>query len=206
MKVVLASHNQGKIREFSALLKPFAVEIIPQSELRVSDIEETGLSFIENAILKARNACQLTGLPAIADDSGLVVPALNGAPGIYSARYAGPEAVPKNNIQKLLAALEHFSDEQRAASFHCVLVYMQHALDPMPVICTGEWQGKILREPRGTNGFGYDPVFFVPEENKAAAELPLGLKNKISHRSKALHALVTVLAEKFRNTHDGIVS
>lgn len=206
MKVVLASHNAGKIREFNALFKPLALDIIPQSEFGISEIEETGLSFIENAILKARHASQETGLPALADDSGLAVAALQGAPGIYSARYAGPDGNAKENIKKLLAALSHFPESERAATFHCVLVFMQHALDPMPIVCCGQWHGRILLAPQGENGFGYDPVFFVPEENKAAAELPLALKNKISHRGKAIQLLLRALTEKFGHPHDGTIS
>lgn len=194
MKVVLASSNAGKIREFSEILKPFDIEIIPQSELGVKDAEETGLSFVENALLKARHASQITGLPALADDSGLAVDALSGAPGIYSARYAGEKAKDKDNIDKLLKAMQDVPEQNRSASYHCLLVLMTHELDPTPIICDGKWSGKILREPRGTSGFGYDPIFFDVAENKTAAELTSEIKNKISHRGKALKYLLKSLA------------
>lgn len=196
MKVVLASSNAGKIREFQALLAPFHLDIHPQSEWGIDDVEETGLSFVENALIKARHASRLTGLPAIADDSGLAVQALQGAPGIYSARYAGTEATAQDNIRKLLSALQDVPDDKRQARFHCVLVLLSHALDPTPLICDGHWSGQILRSPIGDDGFGYDPVFYVPSENKTAAELPLAIKNKISHRGLALQALLKRLPEK----------
>lgn len=190
MKIVLASNNAGKVKEFNALFAPLQLEIVPQSTLQVDEIEETGLTFVENAILKARHAARVTGLPALADDSGLVVPALLGAPGIYSARYAGKTATSKDNIQKLLLALRDMPEAHREAHFHCTLVFMLHAEDPNPLICEGDWAGRILHEPQGNDGFGYDPVFFVPTENKSAAELPLALKNKISHRGQALERLL----------------
>ncbi len=197
MKVVLASNNTGKIRELKAMLEDFSIELIPQAELGVEEIEETGLSFVENAILKARHATQMTGLPAIADDSGLVVNALNGAPGIYSARYAGEKANTQDNIKKLLTALRDIPNDKRQACFHCVLVFMLHDKDPAPLICDGQWSGMILQEPKGQDGFGYDPVFYIPEEKKTAAELPLAIKNQISHRGKALRLLVGRMKEKF---------
>lgn len=196
MKVVLASSNAGKIKEFKEILKNFHIDIIPQSDLGVSDIEETGLSFIENAIIKARHAAKVTGLPAIADDSGLAVDALNGAPGIYSARYAGANAGSKNNIAKLLDDMHDVPDNKRSASFHCVLAFMSHELDPTPLICDGKWSGQILREPKGENGFGYDPVFYVPSEKMTAAELPAILKNQISHRGMAIQLLLKMLPDK----------
>lgn len=196
MKVVFASSNAGKIKELNALLKEFDLNIIPQTELNVSDIPETGLTFVENALIKARHACRETGLPAIADDSGLEVLALNGRPGIYSARYAGEKASSQDNIHKLLDELKNVSTENRTARFHCVLVYLSHAEDPTPLICHGSWQGMILKTPRGEKGFGYDPVFFDPEQDCSAAELPLEIKNKISHRGKALHLLMSQLPEK----------
>ncbi len=196
MKIILASNNAGKIREFSLLLAPFNMEIIPQAEFNVPEIEETELTFIENALLKARFASKKTGLPAIADDSGLAVSALNGVPGIYSARYAGKQANSQENIQKLLADMKNVPDENRAAAFHCVLVFMSHYQDPTPILCDGKWSGVITRESRGTNGFGYDPVFYLPELQKTAAELPLEVKNKISHRGKALQSLLQALTEK----------
>jgi XTP/dITP diphosphohydrolase len=194
MQIVLASNNEGKAREFNVLLKNFHIELIPQSSLNVPEIEETGITFIENALMKARHASQVTGLPALADDSGLAVQALNGAPGIYSARYAGAHATAKDNIKKLLLALENVDDEKRIASFHCLLVFMMHAADPTPIVCEGVWSGTILHAPRGEQGFGYDPVFYVPSEKKSAAELPLEIKNKISHRGKALQSLIKVLS------------
>jgi XTP/dITP diphosphohydrolase len=194
MKVVLASSNAGKIREFSEILKPFAIEIIPQASLGVKDADETGLSFVENAILKARHAALMTGLPAIADDSGLAVDALSGAPGIYSARYAGEKAKDQENIDKLLKALQDVPAEKRGASYHCLLVFMRYELDPTPIICDGKWSGSILSEPRGNSGFGYDPVFFDHSENKSAAELTPEIKNKISHRGKAMQHLLKSLA------------
>jgi len=196
MKVVLASSNAGKIKEFKEILKNFHIDIIPQSDLGVSDIEETGLSFIENAIIKARHAAKVTGLPAIADDSGLAVDALNGAPGIYSARYAGANAGSKNNIAKLLNDMRDVPDNKRSGSFHCVLAFLSHALDPTPLICDGKWSGQILHEPKGENGFGYDPVFYVPSEKMTAAELPSTLKNQISHRGMAIQLLLKMLPDK----------
>lgn len=190
MKVVVASSNAGKIREFSEIFKPFHIEIVTQTSLGVKDADETGLSFVENALLKARHASQITGLPALADDSGLAVDALSGAPGIYSARYAGEQASDQDNIDKLLKALQDMPEKNRHASYHCVIVFMQHGLDPTPIICDGKWSGRILREPRGNFGFGYDPIFFDPSENKTAAELPPEIKNKISHRGKALQCLL----------------
>lgn len=196
MKVVLASHNAGKIKEFSELLAPFHIELIPQSEFNVSEIEETGLSFIENGILKARHAAMSTGLPALADDSGLAVDALHGAPGIYSARYAGLGASATDNIHKLIHEMQNVPDEKRSAHFHCILVFMSHASDPTPLICDGKWSGQILHSPRGEHGFGYDPLFYVPSEKMTAAELPAAIKNKISHRGIALSSLLKMLPEK----------
>jgi XTP/dITP diphosphohydrolase len=196
MKVVFASNNAGKIHEMQALLNNFHIELIPQTDLGVNDIEETGLSFVENALLKARHAATLTKLPAIADDSGLIVPALHGAPGIYSARYAGVNANAKNNIEKLLQALKNTPDEKRNAAFHCTLVYMDHAEDPTPLICEGNWHGRILTSAAGENGFGYDPVFFDEQEACSAAQLPLEKKNRISHRGQALQLLIQKLPEK----------
>lgn len=199
-KVVFASHNQGKIRELQSMLKDFHLEVIPQSQFHVREIPETGLTFVENAILKARHACRETGLAAIADDSGLEVTALHGAPGIYSARYAGEQANSQDNIQKLLTELASVPETKRTASFHCVLVYLASAEDPTPLICQGVWHGFILPTPRGEHGFGYDPVFFDPEQQCSAAELPLDIKNKISHRGKALRLLIAQLAEKLHES------
>lgn len=185
-QIVLASGNKGKLKEFNQILGELGVAVLPQSEFQVPDADETGLSFVENAILKARHACQLTGLPALADDSGLEVDALNGAPGIYSARFAGAGATDADNNQKLLQQLAGKPAAQRSARFRCVLVFMRHAEDPTPLICQGSWEGQILEQPSGDNGFGYDPLFLVPELNKASAELTPEQKNQLSHRGKAV--------------------
>jgi len=191
--IVLASSNAGKVREFSQLLGGLQLAVVPQSQFNVADADETGLTFVENAILKARNAAQHTRLPAIADDSGLEVDALHGAPGIYSARYAGPKASDSENLEKLLGMLNDVPEAQRGARFQCVLVYLRHALDPTPLICQGTWEGRILTHPRGANGFGYDPVFFVPTHQCSAAELPPELKNSLSNRGQALRQLLAGL-------------
>lgn len=195
-KIVLATSNAGKIKELAALLQPLQIEVMPQSHFNISDADETGLTYIENAIIKARHAAKLSGLPALADDSGLSVAALNGRPGIYSARYAGARATSPDNIAKLLAELRDVPDDQRQATFHCVLAFLTSADDPSPLICHGRWHGKILREVSGTGGFGYDPVFYVPTENKSAAELGAELKNQISHRGMALRSFVTLLTDQ----------
>ena len=193
-RIVLATSNPGKVREFSAALVGLNVEITPQSAFDVPEVEETGLTFVENAILKARNAARRTGLPALADDSGLAVDALGGAPGVYSARYAGPGAGDRANIDKLLAELREVPAERRAARFQCVLVLLHHATDPTPLICQASWEGLITFEPYGSGGFGYDPVFLVPEEAQTAAELDLAVKNRLSHRGQALAQLVKAMA------------
>jgi len=192
-KIVLASSNPGKVREINQLLAGLDLRVVPQSEFGVPDAEETGLTFVENAILKARNAAEHTGLPAIADDSGIEVDALNGAPGIYSARYAGPGASDQANLEKLLAALEDTPDGERTARFQCLMVYVRHAGNPTPIICQGTWEGSILRAPRGENGFGYDPVFFVPTHGCSSAELEPEVKNGLSHRGQALRQLAAAL-------------
>ena len=192
-RIVLASNNPGKVREFNQLLSDTELEVVPQSTFSVPEIEETGLTFVENAILKARNAAQHTGLPAIADDSGLEVDALDGAPGIYSARYAGAGASDRDNLEKLLDALREVDEQQRSARFQCLMVYMRHGEDPTPLICQGTWEGRILFEPRGENGFGYDPVFHVPTHNCSSAELEPDVKNALSHRGQALHRLLAAL-------------
>jgi XTP/dITP diphosphohydrolase len=191
-KIVLASGNQGKLREFSAMFTEHfsdaGVELIPQTELGVTDADETGLSFVENAIIKARHACEVTGLPALADDSGIEVDALKGAPGIYSARYSGHG--DQGNNKKLLHELASVPDDQRTARFQCVLVYMRHAKDPTPQVFQGSWEGTILTTPSGSEGFGYDPVFYVPSEKCSAADLSKEQKNKLSHRGQAIQQLL----------------
>lgn len=193
-RVVLASSNKGKVKEFSELLAGRDIRVVPQSDFGVPDADETGLTFVENAILKARNAAMHTGLPAIADDSGLEVDYLNGAPGIYSARYAGGDGGSAANNTKLLQALADVPPEQRGARFQCVLVYLRHADDPTPVICQGTWEGRILTTAQGEAGFGYDPLFFVPGEGCSAAELPAVRKNELSHRGQALRCLLEALS------------
>ena len=192
-EIVLASSNPGKVCEINQLLATLDLHVQPQSEFGVIDAEETGLTFVENAILKARNAAQHTGLPAIADDSGIEVDALNGAPGIYSARFAGDNASDQQNLEKLLAELEGMPEAQRSARFQCLMVFMAHANDPTPVICQGTWEGRILTAARGDNGFGYDPVFYVPTHDCSSAELSADVKNALSHRGQALRQLVTAL-------------
>ncbi len=196
IRIVLATGNPGKARELNALLGDQGLDILPQSHFAVPEAEETGLTFVENAILKARNAAAHTGLPAIADDSGIQVDALGGAPGIRSARYAGTDASDRDNLDKLLAALAEIPDPQRTARFQCLLVYLHHADDPTPLICQGTWEGLITQAPRGEQGFGYDPVFYVPEQGRTAAELEPALKNCLSHRGQALSCLQRLLTKK----------
>jgi XTP/dITP diphosphohydrolase len=195
-RLVLASGNRGKLEEFRQLLSSTGWDIAAQSDFNVPEAAETGLSFVENAILKARNAAQHTGLPALADDSGLEVDALHGAPGIYSARFAGPDADDAANNRKLLELIADVPEAQRTARFQCVLVFMRHAQDPSPLICQGTWQGRILTAPRGGNGFGYDPLFYIPDLQQTAAELPAILKNQRSHRGQALLKLLSALSEQ----------
>jgi XTP/dITP diphosphohydrolase len=191
--IVLASSNPGKVREINQMLAGLHLTVVPQSDFKVIDAEETGLTFVENALLKARNATRHTGLPAIADDSGIEVDYLNGAPGIYSARYAGKSASDEQNLRKLLDDLVGIPEAERTARFQCLMVYLRHEFDPTPIICQGTWEGHILLEPRGVNGFGYDPIFFVPTHNCSSAELPPEVKNKLSHRGQALRLLVAAL-------------
>ncbi|HEX5055709.1 MAG TPA: RdgB/HAM1 family non-canonical purine NTP pyrophosphatase [Gammaproteobacteria bacterium] len=188
-KIVLASGNPGKLREFQALFNGSGIELLAQSAFKVPSIEETGLSFVENALLKARNAALNTGLPALADDSGIEVDALRGAPGIYSARYAGNNAGDDANNRKLLTELAQTPDAERGARYQCVIVYLRHAYDPMPVICQGTWEGVIAHGYKGAGGFGYDPLFYLPEYGCTAAELTAEEKNRISHRGQATRAL-----------------
>lgn len=192
-KIVLASGNSGKLREIQAVLDQQRFQLIKQSELNVPDVPETGTTFVENAIIKARHAAEITGLPALADDSGIEVDALQGAPGVYSARYAGTHGEDDANNAKLLAAMKNVAEQDRSARFQCVIVYMRHAEDPMPLICEGSWEGKILHDLSGPNGFGYDPLFFVPTHKCSSAELDPAEKNRISHRAQALKKLITAL-------------
>lgn len=196
MKLVLASSNAGKLEELRELLADTGIELIAQSDLGVDDAEETGETFVENAIIKARHAARLTGLPALADDSGICVDALEGAPGLYSARYAGEHGNASRNIDKLLEALRDVPDAQRDAHFYCVLVLLHHAQDPQPLIVEGQWRGKILHARQGDGGHGYDPVFLDPVHGQSAAEMPLVLKNGLSHRGQALAALKQRLATR----------
>ncbi|MGB5451373.1 MAG: RdgB/HAM1 family non-canonical purine NTP pyrophosphatase [Sedimenticolaceae bacterium] len=193
-RVVLASSNKGKVKEFAELLGGRDISVVPQSDFAVPDADETGLTFVENAILKARNAAKHTGLAAIADDSGIEVDYLNGAPGIYSARYAGQGAGSAANNARLLEALAGVPAAQRNARFQCVLVYLRHAEDPTPIICQGTWEGRILEAMRGEEGFGYDPLFYVPDEGCSAAELSAERKNALSHRGQALRCLLAALS------------
>jgi len=194
MKVVLATGNAGKLHELRMMLADSGIEVLPQGALGVREIEENGANFLDNALLKARNAAHQTGLPTIADDSGLEVDALGGAPGVYSARYAGAEASDADNLTKLLKELRQVSADKRTARFRCIMAYVHHVDDPTPVICGGVWEGYILEKPRGSNGFGYDPVFLVPGKNKSSAELTPEEKNRLSHRGQALRKLVQHLA------------
>ena len=193
---MLASDNQGKLAEIQALLAGTGIEVVAQGELGLTSAEETGSTFVENAICKARHAAFATGLPAIADDSGLTVDALSGAPGIRSARYAGENASDGENVSMLLAALVDVPAEQRQACFHCVLVAMRSGDDPAPIIAHGNWRGEIAFNASGTNGFGYDPIFYVPDLSATAAELPNDVKNRLSHRGQAHVELVAALANQ----------
>ncbi len=197
-RVVLASNNPGKAREVEAILAELDIEVLPQSRFEVPEVEETGLTFVENAILKARNAARHTGLPAIGEDSGLEVDALDGAPGIYSARYAGPGADDAKNNARLLGALRGVPEPERTARFVSLIVYLRHADDPTPLICQGAWEGRVLLEPRGEHGFGYDPLFYVPTHGCASGELPPEEKNRISHRAQALAKLVDAVRSRQR--------
>ena len=192
-QIVLASNNPGKVREIGQLLAGARIQIRPQGDFGVPEVAETGLTFVENAIIKARHAASHSGLAAIADDSGIEVDALRGAPGIYSARYAGVGASDEANLLKLLEDLKHVPEPERTGRFQCVLVYLRHPDDPTPLICQGTWEGRILTAPRGENGFGYDPVFFVPTQGCSSAELDPETKNRLSHRGQALRQLQRLL-------------
>ncbi|MFO7909710.1 MAG: RdgB/HAM1 family non-canonical purine NTP pyrophosphatase [Halomonas sp.] len=191
--LVLASGNAGKLREFNQLLAPLGLDVRPQADFGVGDVPETGLTFVENALIKARAASQASGLPALADDSGLEVDALDGAPGIYSARYGGEPKSDERNNAKLLEALSHYAEGQRSGRYWCVLVYLRHPEDPVPIIVQRSWEGEILTGPRGEGGFGYDPLFWLPDQGTTVAELPAERKNRLSHRGRALQALVETL-------------
>lgn len=192
-RIVLASSNAGKVREINEMLAGHAVRVVSQSEFNVPEVAETGLTFIENALLKARHAVRHTGLPAIADDSGIELAALDGRPGIYSARYAGPEASDADNLRKLIADVRELPEDRRRCRFVCLMVYLRHAEDPTPLIAEGVWEGIAVTTPRGSNGFGYDPIFYVPTHHCTSAELPPETKNRLSHRGQALLRLVAQL-------------
>lgn len=195
--LVLASGNAGKLREFSHLLAPLGIEPMPQGQLGVSDAEETGLTFVENALIKARHAAQVTGLPALADDSGIEVDVLGGEPGIYSARFAARRQQGSgdgDNNAALLAALEGVPEKARTARYWCVLVYLRHAADPVPIIVQASWEGRVLDAPQGEGGFGYDPLFWLPEHGMTAAALDAETKNRLSHRGRAMQQLLEALA------------
>ncbi|MCY4642380.1 MAG: RdgB/HAM1 family non-canonical purine NTP pyrophosphatase [Gammaproteobacteria bacterium] len=192
-KIILASNNPGKLREIQAVVDTSRYQLIAQSELQIGEVPETGTTFVENAIIKARHAAQQSGVCALADDSGIEVDALLGAPGVHSARFAGEQANDVSNNEKLLAALEGVPDHERNARFHCIIVYMRHALDPMPILCQGTWEGRILHKVTGSSGFGYDPLFYVPTHGCSSAQLDPMEKNRISHRAQALQKLMRVL-------------
>ena len=203
MKLVLASSNPGKLAEMEALLAPAGVHVVPQDMLGVEPPEETGLTFVENALVKARATCAATGLPALADDSGIVVDALEGAPGVRSARYAGEGATDADNVSRLLESLEGVAAPERGAAFVCVIACLRHARDPRPIVCEGIWEGRILDAPRGARGFGYDPVFFVEALGRTAAELSRAEKNAVSHRGQALAQLLDRLARPSSHSPHG---
>ena len=192
-KIVIASGNKGKLRELAAILEPLHFQLSTQAEHGVIEAEETGTTFVENAIIKARNAAEHTGLAALADDSGIEFDALDGAPGVYSARFSGPNATDAENNALMIKRLKAFPEKQRTARYRAVIVYMRHAKDASPIICEGTWEGIIKLEPKGANGFGYDPYFFVPTHNCHSAELEPAEKNRISHRGQALAILKTKL-------------
>ena len=196
-QIVLASSNAGKLREFAQLLVGLNLEILPQSEFDVPEIEETGLTFVDNAILKARNAAHHTGLPAIADDSGIAVDVLEGRPGIHSARFAGIGASDEENLEKLISMVKTFPDEERTARFICSMVYIRHEEDHVPMIAEAVWEGQLLIDPKGQNGFGYDPIFYVSSQQCTSAELPPEIKNKLSHRGQALRKLLGQLTSLY---------
>ncbi len=196
-RIVLASNNKKKVAELNDMLLGLNFKVMPQSDFLVESVPETGSTFVENAIIKARHAARITGLPALADDSGLEVDALHGAPGVYSARFAGDDASDEDNLNKLLDELNGIPPIMRSARYWCVLAFMRHADDPTPILCQASWEGQIITEPKGENGFGYDPVFFVPDTGCTAAQLPPHIKNQSSHRAKALKEMIEKLQEIF---------
>lgn len=199
--IILASGNKKKLNELSGILEQYSMSLLPQSEYNVPDTIEDGLTFVENAIIKARHACKLTGLPAIADDSGIEVDYLKGKPGIYSARYAGENATDQQNLEKLLSKLKGVPEQQRTARYQCVIVFMRHAEDPTPIISQNSWEGVILDNKIGDGGFGYDPIFYCPKLKKTAAQLPAEEKAFISHRGKALKTFAKIYSEKHASSN-----
>lgn len=189
-KIVLASGNAGKVREINKLFAGSGIEVVPQSEFKVPDVPETGTTFVENAIIKARHAAECTGLPAISDDSGIEVDALDARPGVYSARYAGEGASDEDNNKLMLKELEGVAEAERTARYQCLIVFMRSHTDPVPIITQGSWEGRILEAPQGDGGFGYDPIFYVPTHHCSGGELPLDVKNTMSHRAIALNAML----------------
>ena len=196
-RIVLASNNKKKVAELNDMLTGLNFKVMPQSDFLVESVPETGSTFVENAIIKARHAARITGLPSLADDSGLEVDALHGAPGVYSARFAGEDASDDDNLNKLLDELNGIPSIMRSARYWCVLAFMRHADDPTPVICQASWEGQIVTEPKGENGFGYDPIFFVPDTGCTAAQLTTLIKNQTSHRAKALQLMIEKLQELY---------
>lgn len=194
--IILASGNKKKLKELSGILNPFSMNLLPQSDYHVEEAVEDGLTFVENAIIKARHACDITGLPAIADDSGIEVDYLKGKPGIYSARFAGEDASDQQNLDKLLESLKGVAQEFRGARYQCIIVYMRHSEDPTPIICQASWEGVILESESGSGGFGYDPIFYCPVAGKTAAQMTADEKSSVSHRGKALKAFAKIYAEK----------
>lgn len=192
-KIVIASNNKGKLQEIQAILQPYDIEVINQGSLNIPEAEEPFFTFLENSLAKARHASKISGLPALADDSGLCVEALNFAPGVFSARFAGEPKSDSRNNQKLLKDLEHLAESERNAYFYCVMVFVRHADDPQPIVAEGIWHGRILNQPQGENGFGYDPIFLDLETNLSSAELSSELKNQKSHRGQALNQLISKL-------------
>jgi XTP/dITP diphosphohydrolase len=197
MKIVIATENPGKMKEIQHFFAPFHIKLVAQSDFNTPTIAETGLSFVENAIIKARHASKYSDLPALADDSGLCVDALEGEPGIYSARYAGEQASAAQNNEKLLDRMQNYHGETRRAHFFCAIAFVRHAQDPVPIICQGIWDGIIMDKPQGDKGFGYDPIFFIPQLQCTAAQLDPLQKNSLSHRAKALQAFMQVFTQTF---------